>query len=81
MPWLNSVIAGTTEKIFDEPVLNPTISFEERQFIQEQMGELMENASPSEIIDWEKSRWTGLRPLVLADYAKSTKDIARSHVV
>lgn len=81
MPWLNSVIAGTTEKVFDEPVLNPTISFEERQFIQEQMGELMENASPSEIIDWEKSRWTGLRPLVLADYAKNTKDIARSHVV
>lgn len=34
VPWLNSVIAGTTEKVFEEPVLNPKISVEEKQFIQ-----------------------------------------------
>lgn len=41
----------------------------------------MGNATPEQLIKWEKARWTGLRPLVLADDAKSTKDIARTHVV
>jgi glycerol-3-phosphate dehydrogenase len=28
VPWLNSVIAGTTEKVYNKPVDNPTISME-----------------------------------------------------
>jgi glycerol-3-phosphate dehydrogenase len=28
VPWLNRVIAGTTEKVYNEPVDNPTITME-----------------------------------------------------
>lgn len=41
----------------------------------------MEKIPSQALIDMEISRWTGLRPLVMAAQAKSTKDIARNHVV
>ena len=33
VPWLKRIIAGTTEKKFEDPETNPTITLEERQFI------------------------------------------------
>lgn len=45
------------------------------------MTNLMDKLPPVDLITFEKSRWTGLRPLVQAENAQSTKDIARTHVV
>ena len=33
VPWLGRVIAGTTEKTFEEPEINPKCSIEERMFL------------------------------------------------
>ena len=34
VPWLDRVIVGTTERKFEEPTENPTISTDERNLIQ-----------------------------------------------
>lgn len=67
VPWLNRVIAGTTEKVFEEPESNPVASPEERNFIQTEMSQLMDKLSADKLIGLEKARWAGLRPLVLAN--------------
>lgn len=41
----------------------------------------MDKISADKLINLEKARWAGLRPLVLANEAKGTKDIARTHVI
>lgn len=41
----------------------------------------MDKIPAHELISLEKARWAGLRPLVLAEDAKNTKDIARTHVI
>ena len=45
------------------------------------MAELMDKIPGEQLIALEKARWAGLRPLVLANEAKNTKDIARTHVI
>lgn len=41
----------------------------------------MDKIPGDQMIFLEKARWAGLRPLVFADEAKNTKDIARTHVI
>lgn len=50
-------------------------------FINEAMADAMDKLQPSQLFEFEKSRWCGLRPLVLSKDFKSTKDISRTHVV
>lgn len=50
-------------------------------FINEAMAETMDKLEPSKLFEFEKSRWCGLRPLVLSKDFKNTKDISRTHVI
>ena len=46
VPWLGKTVVGTTERTFEEPTLNPTISIEEKRFIYDQMNKVFDNADP-----------------------------------
>ena len=45
------------------------------------MADVMDKLEPGKLMEFEKSSWCGLRPLVLSKNFKSTKDISRTHVV
>lgn len=47
VPWLNRVIAGTTEQKLSEPTNNPTCSENERKFINDAIMDLMSETNPS----------------------------------
>ena len=65
MPWLGKTVAGTTENKLEEPVLNPTITINEKRFIYDQMNKVFDDIAETELLRLERSHWTGIRPLVL----------------
>ena len=81
-PWLGRVLAGTTERKLKEATNNPTCSDKERQFINSGMMEMMSELDVARFMKFEKTRWTGIRPLVTANAdSEDTKSISRSHVI
>lgn len=85
VPWLNNVIVGTTERSLVETELNPTVSHKEMLFMAKELGNLYPNVPSTAISDNIRSKWAGVRPLVLADAKPGqpidTKKVARNHVI
>lgn len=83
VPWLGKTIAGTTESKMEEPVLNPTITIDEKRFIYDQMNKVFDDIAPSELLRLERSSWTGIRPLVMEEVKDltDTKQVSRKHVI
>ena len=81
VPWMNRVIAGTTEQKLDEPTNNPKCTARERKFINDAVMDLMSEMKTTDFLDCEKARWCGIRPLVVDDVSVDTKKIARNHVI
>lgn len=77
---------GTTEKEYDEPVMNPTVSFDEMLLMVQEISKLYPKVEVQQISNNIKSKWCGLRPLILEQAVKEgdkidTKSIARKHVI
>lgn len=63
-PWMGRVLAGTTERKLKEATNNPTCSDQEREFINNGMMEMMSQLDISRFMKYEKTRWSGIRPLI-----------------
>lgn len=86
LPWQNHQLIGTTEKSYDKPELNPTVSFDEMLFMVQEISKIYPKIEVQEISSNIKSKWSGLRPLILENELKEgekvdTKSIARKHII
>jgi glycerol-3-phosphate dehydrogenase len=81
VPWLNRVIAGTTEHKLTDPTNNPVCTEKERKFINDSVSDLMSEMKPADFLNSERARWSGIRPLVVDDVESETKKITRNHVI
>ncbi len=78
IPWHGAVVVGTTDEPVPAPSLEPRAMEMERSFLKHHI-ELYFGRRPedSEIL----SMWSGLRPLVRKQGAKSTAALSREHTV
>ncbi len=78
---------GTTEKKYDEPVIDPKVDFDNHLWMVKEISNYFNQIEAVEISKSVKSKWAGLRPLVLDDSAFKpdgtidTKKVSRNHVV
>lgn len=78
IPWHGSVVVGTTDEPVDGPSLEPHALAGERKFLMEQIAHYFgRRPKSSEIL----SVWSGLRPLIRKQGAKSTAALSREHAV
>ena len=78
VPWLNYVVAATTDVPMDNITLEPTGTDEEIDFILSNVYEIPERASQAQR---RAERYAGLRPLVKVGDAKSTAALSRDHTI
>ena len=79
IPWLNKVIVGTTDEQTDKPVLEPTATAEEVQFMLANCQRYL--TKKPQLTDIEAT-YAGLRPLAApAEGKQNTKEISRGHKV
>ncbi len=77
IPWLGSVLVGTTDEEIDSPE-NPHLEAEEVQYLLRHLNRYLEQPVTAEQI---VGGLAGVRPLVSSSGSKSTKKIARDHEV
>ena len=78
IPWLGSLILGTTDTLRDDAPREPKAREEEIAFIFREAGKAL-SRSPSRAD--VRSVWVGLRPLVAPKKSKSTQKISREHTI
>ena len=80
LPWLGSVILGTTDTPRDAVAHDPKALPEELDFILREAANYMQTAPTRADV---KAVWAGMRPLVkpLDDDAGSTKSLSREHTI
>ena len=77
IPWLGSLIVGTTDVPVDSSSPEPRALPEEKAFLRDHIAKYLGHAPrPEEIL----SVWSGLRPLVRKGHAKSSK-LSRDHTI
>jgi glycerol-3-phosphate dehydrogenase len=77
IPWLGSLIVGTTDVPIDSSSPEPRALPEEKAFLRDHIAKYLGHAPrPEEIL----SVWSGLRPLVRKGHAKSSK-LSRDHTI
>lgn len=76
LPWKGIIIAGTTEKQFQNPITHP---FTDEISINEILSVARE-FFPNEEIE-VVSKWSGLRPLVRDPNVTNSKEISRVHII
>lgn len=78
IPWHGSVVVGTTDEPVGGPSLEPHALASERKFLLEQIARYFDRRPrASDIL----SMWSGLRPLIRKQGAKSTAALSREHAV
>ncbi|RMX09233.1 glycerol-3-phosphate dehydrogenase/oxidase [Allofranklinella schreckenbergeri] len=80
VPWLGSVILGTTDRARSDLPLEPRPQAEEIGFILQEAARYL--AQPPKLED-VRSSWAGMRPLVrpVAADGSSTKTLSREHTI
>ncbi len=78
VPWLGSLILGTTDTPREDLATEPQAFHAEVEFILGEAGRYLQRAPTRADI---RSIWTGLRPLVRADDDDDTKSLSREHTV
>jgi len=58
-------VVGTTEKRLDEPVLDPTVSFDETIFMVKELDRIYPGLEVTNISSNVLSKYSGVRPLIL----------------
>jgi glycerol-3-phosphate dehydrogenase len=77
IPWLDSVIVGTTDTAYDGDIDTPTVDDHDRTYVLDAINSVFHlGLTESDIA----GAWAGLRPLV-ADERGSTADLSRKHTV
>jgi glycerol-3-phosphate dehydrogenase len=78
IPWHGAVVVGTTDEGVPKPVMEPLAMEKEKEFLSEHIGIYFgRRPAESEVL----SVWSGLRPLVRKQGAKSTAALSREHTV
>lgn len=77
IPWLDSVIVGTTDTSFEGDLDRPTVEPEDRSYCIDAVNSVFHLSLTDEDIT---GAWAGLRPLI-AGKAGATADLSRSHRV
>lgn len=77
VPWLDSVICGTTDTPYDGDIDHPSVEAEDRRYCLDAINSAF-HLSLSE--DDIAGAWAGLRPLIAAT-AGETADLSRKHAV
>ena len=78
VPWMGSVILGTTDTQRTDAPREPQASEDEIEFI---LGEASRVLTPAPTRADVRSIWVGLRPLVTPDKSKATRAISREHTI
>ena len=89
VPWLQSTIIGTTDVVINEPRIHPIPTPECMDFLKKQTSEIYPIFETKPVNDYIRSKWAGIRPLVLQndtpslnpDGTVNTKEVSRVHVV
>jgi glycerol-3-phosphate dehydrogenase len=77
IPWLESVIVGTTDTSFEGDLDHPTVEPEDRKYCIDAVNSVFHLGLTDDDVT---GAWAGLRPLV-AGKAGATADLSRSHSV
>lgn len=80
LPWLGNVMVGTTEKKLSEVTNNPTVDQSELTWLINEYCREFGTDTVQAVKD-VKSKWCGIRPLVVEDGAEDTKEVSRTHVI
>jgi glycerol-3-phosphate dehydrogenase len=78
VPWHDKVILGTTDNAVDTIDLEPKPKDEEVDFILRTAGRYLTRKPTRDDV---RASYAGLRPLVKADNASSTKQLSRDHTI
>ena len=78
VPWMGSVILGTTDTQRSDAPREPEALEEEIEFILREAGHVLTPAPTRADV---RSVWVGLRPLVAPDSSKATRTISREHTI
>jgi len=77
IPWLDSVIVGTTDTAYEGDIDHPVVDEDDRRYCMDAVNSVFELGLTDADI---AGAWAGLRPLI-ADKAGSTADLSRKHTV
>lgn len=77
IPWLDSVIVGTTDTNFEGDIDHPTVDASDRSYCIDAVNSVFETELTENDV---AGAWAGLRPLI-AGKAGSTADLSRGHAV
>ena len=83
LPWLGKTLVGTTEHKLDSVIDDPTPTLNEVKWLSRQISKLYNNEEIEVILNI-KSKWCGVRPLVMNASSSGeidSKQVARSHVI
>jgi len=78
IPWHGAVVVGTTDEPVGGPALEPRALVSEQTFLLEQIEHYFGRKPRAQEI---LSMWSGLRPLIRKQGAKSTAALSREHAV
>lgn len=77
IPWIDSVIVGTTDTPFNGDIDRPVVDSEDRRYVIDSVNSIFDlDLSDGDIA----GAWAGLRPLI-AGRTGSTADLSRKHAI
>lgn len=77
IPWLDSVIVGTTDTAYDGDIDSPSVGEDDRRYVLDSVNSVFDLSLTEADI---AGAWAGLRPLVQGK-AGSTADLSRRHTI
>lgn len=77
IPWLDTVIVGTTDTIYEGDIDHPVVEAHDRQYCIDAVNSVFETSLTDSDV---AGAWAGLRPLIAGE-ADATADLSRGHVV
>lgn len=77
IPWLDSVIVGTTDTPYEGDIDRPTVTAEDRRYVIDSVDSVFPVALTEEDV---VGAWAGLRPLIAGE-GGSTADLSRKHTI
>ena len=77
IPWLDTVIVGTTDTIYEGDIDHPVVEEHDRQYCIDAVNSVFDTSLTQEDV---AGAWAGLRPLIAGE-AGATADLSRGHAV
>ena len=77
IPWLDSVIVGTTDTTYEGDIDNPSVDDEDRRYVLDAIESVFHLGLTEADV---AGAWAGLRPLIAGEKG-STADLSRKHTV